>query len=146
MHSLSLAFVTLALLSGPTATSLHASELVYQPINPSFGGSPLNGPVLLNSAQAQNDFTESSSSSGLGQQNALSQFNNMLKSAILSRVASAVTSGIVGPTGQLTPGTVETADFRIAINDIGGGQLQILTTDKSTGQTTEFQVNQSIQP
>ncbi|VVN98685.1 curli assembly protein CsgF [Pseudomonas fluorescens] len=145
MHSLSLAFVTLALLSGLTTTSLHASELVYQPINPSFGGSPLNGPVLLNAAQAQNDFTESSQSSG-AQQNALSQFNNMLKSAILGRVASAVTSGIVGPTGQLTPGTVETADFRIAINDIGGGQLQILTTDKSTGQTTEFQVNQSIQP
>lgn len=145
MHFLSLLFVTLALLSGLTTTSLHASELVYQPINPSFGGSPLNGPVLLNSAQAQNDFTESSPSSG-SQQNALSQFNNMLKSAILSRVASAVTSGIVGPTGQLTPGTVETADFRIAINDIGGGQLQILTTDKSTGQTTEFQVNQSIQP
>ena len=31
-----------------------ATELVYTPINPSFGGSPLNGNMLLNKAQSQN--------------------------------------------------------------------------------------------
>ena len=35
-----------------------ATELVYTPINPSFGGNPLNGQFLLNEAQAQNNFTE----------------------------------------------------------------------------------------
>ncbi|WP_404343716.1 curli assembly protein CsgF [Pseudoalteromonas mariniglutinosa] len=34
--------------------SLSATELVYTPINPSFGGSPLNANMLLNKAQAQN--------------------------------------------------------------------------------------------
>ena len=32
----------------------NATELVYTPINPSFGGSPLNGAWLLGNAQAQN--------------------------------------------------------------------------------------------
>ncbi|WP_440053859.1 curli assembly protein CsgF [Pseudoalteromonas sp. T1lg65] len=32
----------------------YASELVYQPINPAFGGNPLNANMLLNKAQSQN--------------------------------------------------------------------------------------------
>nr|WP_136251000.1 curli assembly protein CsgF [Ningiella ruwaisensis] len=35
--------------------SVKATELVYTPINPSFGGNPLNGSFLLNKANAQND-------------------------------------------------------------------------------------------
>jgi curli production assembly/transport component CsgF len=37
---------------------------------------------------------------------------------------------------------VETTDFRITITNLQSGLLQITTTDKSTGQTTQFQVNQ----
>jgi len=141
MHRLSLIFISLSLLCGLSGV-VYASELAYVPNNPSFGGNPLNGPVLLNQAQAQNHFTAKSSSSAASGQTALSQFNSMLQSAILSRVSSAVTSSIVGPNGQLIPGTVETTDFRIAITNLPGGLLQIVTTDKSTGQTTQFQVNQ----
>ena len=42
-------------LAFPAAAS--AGELVYQPVNPSFGGNPLNGPNLLNSANSQNKLT-----------------------------------------------------------------------------------------
>ncbi|OQR26501.1 curli assembly protein CsgF [Pseudomonas sp. Bc-h] len=140
MQRMSLVVVSLALVSG-AFVSAQASELAYVPNNPSFGGNPLNGPVLLNQAQAQNHFTEKSSSSASGQ-TALTQFNSMLQSAILSRVSSAVTSSIVGPNGQLVPGIVETTDFRISITNLQGGLLQIVTTDKNTGQTTQFQVNQ----
>ncbi len=132
---------SLALMAG-TCSGVQASELAYVPNNPSFGGNPLNGPVLLNQAQAQNHYVEKSSSSGASGQTALTQFNSMLQSAILSRVSSAVTSSIVGTNGQLVPGTVETTDFRIAITNLQGGLLQIVTTDKNTGQTTQFQVNQ----
>ena len=132
---------SLALMAG-ISTTAQASELAYVPNNPSFGGNPLNGPVLLNQAQAQNHYVEKSSSSGASGQTALTQFNSMLQSAILSRVSSAVTSSIVGANGQLVPGTVETTDFRIAITNLQGGLLQIVTTDKNTGQTTQFQVNQ----
>jgi curli production assembly/transport component CsgF len=40
------------------AASARASELVYTPVNPSFGGSPLNGSWLLGSAAAQNTFKD----------------------------------------------------------------------------------------
>ncbi|MFP3847296.1 curli assembly protein CsgF [Pseudomonas sp. W5-01] len=133
---------SLALMAG-MGSGVQASELAYVPNNPSFGGNPLNGPVLLNQAQAQNHYVEKSSSSGAyAGQTALTQFNSMLQSAILSRVSSAVTSSIVGTNGQLVPGTVETTDFRIAITNLQRGLLQIVTTDKNTGQTTQFQVNQ----
>ena len=36
------------------STGASATELVYTPVNPSFGGSPLNGAWLLGNAQAQN--------------------------------------------------------------------------------------------
>ncbi|KID54951.1 curli production assembly protein CsgF [Pseudoalteromonas luteoviolacea] len=34
--------------------SVSATEIVYKPINPSFGGNPLNASMLLNKANAQN--------------------------------------------------------------------------------------------
>ena len=37
---------------------VQATELVYTPVNPSFGGNPLNGTWLLNNAQAQNDYDD----------------------------------------------------------------------------------------
>jgi curli production assembly/transport component CsgF len=138
MHRTFLVSVGLGLLCALSG-GVSASELVYTPVNPSFGGNPLNGAVLMNQATAQNKFKESIDS---GDQSALTQFNTMLQSAILSRVSSAVTSSIVGADGSLTPGTVETTDFRITITNLQSGLLQITTTDKSTGQTTQFQVNQ----
>lgn len=143
MNRLTLAFTSVFALFGASA-SVQSSELAYVPINPSFGGNPLNGPVLLNQANAQNGFKEhsSSSSSSASPQSTLSQFNSMLQSAILSRVSSAVTSSIVGADGKLTPGTVETTDFTITIVNLSPGLLQITTTDKTTGQTTSFQINQ----
>jgi curli production assembly/transport component CsgF len=38
-----------SLLSAPAT----AGQLIYTPVNPSFGGNPLNGPYMLQSAQAQ---------------------------------------------------------------------------------------------
>jgi curli production assembly/transport component CsgF len=139
MNRLSVVFASVMALS---AASVQASELVYVPVNPSFGGNPLNGPVLLNQANAQNSFTEHSSSAASSANSTLTQFNSMLQSAILSRVSSAVTSSIVGTDGKLTPGTVETTDFTISIVNLSPGLLQITTTDKTTGQTTSFQINQ----
>ncbi|MEX2638429.1 curli assembly protein CsgF [Alteromonas macleodii] len=40
-----------------TSASVKATELVYEPINPSFGGNPLNGSFLLSKANSQNAHT-----------------------------------------------------------------------------------------
>lgn len=121
------------------------TEMVYVPVNPVFGGNPNNGPVLLNAAQAQNnkkDPDARSASAGYKPPSPLQQFNDTLQRSILSQVASAATSRIMGAGGQLTPGTVDTGNFRITIADIGGGMLLITTTDKLTGAMTSFQVSQ----
>ena len=126
------------------SASVFAGELVYAPVNPSFGGSPLNGSFLLNSAQSQDKHTDTSQSSGASSQqlSPLQQFQKQLQSAILNRIAAAVSGSIVGTNGQLQPGTVETADFIINIISLGGGLLRIVTTDKATGQSTIFDVTQ----
>ena len=119
-----------------------ATELVYVPVNPNFGGSPLNGAALLNAAQAQNNTKDPDANLGTNKQSALEQFNETLQRSVLGRLASAATSSILGPNGQLVPGTVETGDFMITISDIGGGLLRVVTTDKITGSSTSFEIGQ----
>src|ERR1700742_1786966 len=57
-----------------------ASEMVYHPVSPSFGGNPLNGSFLLSTAQAQGEGVKSGPQgpdlSGLN--NALSNLGNNL--------------------------------------------------------------------
>ena len=40
------------------STNTFASELIYNPYNPSFGGFSGNGTILLNQANAENDFKD----------------------------------------------------------------------------------------
>jgi len=134
-----IALTTLCSLLAPLAA---ATELVYVPVNPAFGGSPLNGSVLLGAAQATNKHKDPQADSygGLGKQTPLQQFADTLERSILSQLSSAAVSRVVGPNGGLQPGTVETGNFRITIVDSGGGVLTITTTDKVTGASTSFQV------
>lgn len=121
------------------AGTASATELVYTPVNPHFGGSPLNGSVLLNAAQAQNK-TKDPDSALNKPDSALQQFNESLQRSVLGRLAAAATSNILGPNGQLIPGTVETGDFLITISDTGNGTLRVVTTDKLSGASTSFEV------
>jgi curli production assembly/transport component CsgF len=122
--------------------SAAATEIVYVPVNPSFGGNPLNGPLLLGSAQATNKHRDDSGLGGSSplNQSPLQQFNDTLARSILSQLASAATSRLIGADGKLIPGTLQTANFTISIADTGNGSLRITTTDKITGATTSFEV------
>ncbi len=137
------AFAGMAMVSALALTPSVASELVYYPLNPSFGGSPLNGPVLMNSAQAQNKHTDPSASAaraGITQKTPLEQFNETLERSILNRLAASASASISGPGMGLQPGTVETGNFLIDIVDLGGGLLRITTTDKTNGTSSSFEV------
>lgn len=126
------------------ANTAMATEIVYTPVNPSFGGSPLNGNYLLSNASSQDDNEKSGSRSSADlrtQKSDLDQFNELLQRSILNRIASTVTGSLVDANGNLIPGTVQTADFTITIVDIGGGILEITTIDITTGQSTVFQVS-----
>src|SRR5690606_38775070 len=131
------------LISSLFINGANASELIYYPLNPSFGGNPLNGPVLMNSAQAQNKHTDPSAGAaraGFEPKSALQQFNETLERSILNRLASSASASISGPGLGLQPGTVETGNFVIDIVDLGGGLLRITTTDKVNGTSSSFEV------
>lgn len=131
--ALALVSAVLAVLTTPAA----ATELVYVPTNPVFGGSALNGSAFLSAAQMGNKHKDPAAN---GKQNALQQFTDLLERSVLSQLSAAATSGVMGAGGKLKPGSVETGNFRIDIVDAGGGVLTITTTDKTTGASTSFQV------
>lgn len=124
-------------------SSAAATELVYAPVNPSFGGNPQNAPGLLGLALATNKHR---GDSGLGgsilNQSPLDQFNQTLERIVLSQLASTASSKLIGADGRLMPGTFSTTNFTITITDLGGGVLRITTTDKTTGTSTSFEVSQ----
>jgi curli production assembly/transport component CsgF len=121
-----------------------AGPIVYTPVNPSFGGNPLNGPNLLNSANSQNKFTDPSVQSLFGRtpQSDLDLFNQRLQSLILDRIANSLSSSLFDANGNLKPGTVETSSFLITIVQQSNGSLLITTLDKTTGASTQFEVSQ----
>lgn len=115
------------------AGAAQASELVYTPINPSFGGNPLNGSWLLGSAQAQND--HSAKTPGLGAAytgtSPLERFTSQLESRLLSQLMTNIESGQTG--------TLTTSAFVIEIQDnANSGFLSILVTDRTTGEVSEI--------
>ena len=118
-----------------------AGPIVYQPVNPSFGGNPLNGPNLLNQANAKNKLTDPNASSLFGRagQSQLDLFNQRLQALILDRIASSLSDSLFN-NGQLQPGVVDTSAFRIEIVSLANGNLLITTTDKATGASTSFEV------
>lgn len=67
--------------------------------------------------------------------------NEQLERSILSRLTSTISGSIIGDGGDLQPGTVETTDFIIDVVDLGDGRLRIMTTDKSTGDSTSFEID-----
>jgi curli production assembly/transport component CsgF len=142
MHRYRIAVVFLAF----AAATAGATELVYTPVNPNFGGNPLNGPTLLSNAQAQNQYEEDPDAPVDPNKNKtpLDQFNEQLQRAILNRIAQALSGNVVDANGNLIPGTVSTSDFTINIVDNGDGTVTITTTDKATGQSTSFVVSASL--
>lgn len=131
-----------ALLSGlllaAGMNSVSASELVYQPVNPSFGGFPGNSAHLLGTAQAQDDYKDPSSGNfGFGNSATSQQdeFSRIIRSSILSRVASQISDQIYGEKA-LDSGRViiddQTIEWNRAGNDInltlsGGGGTSVIT-------------------
>ncbi|KQQ36165.1 curli assembly protein CsgF [Duganella sp. Leaf126] len=133
----------LLLLAGAGHPGARATELVYQAVNPAFGGYPANGQHLLAVASATNKHGDKGLGySSLLDQSPLAQFNQTLERTVLSQLASAATSKLTGPDGKLLPGTFQTANFTITVTDLGGGILRISTVDKTTGATTSFEVSQ----
>lgn len=122
------ALVGLAFVAG---TQARADEMVYTPINPSFGGNPFNSSHLLGVANAQNDYQAPRT-----RETQSDQFIRMLQSRLMSALASQVSDAILGdnaqPTGEIIYGT-QTVRWETMIDSI-----RLTITDSATGSETEI--------
>jgi len=84
-------------LMAPLGQSAVAQDIVYQPVNPSFGGNPFNSNHLLGVANAQNDFTNPATSSSSSQADI---FARQLQSRLLSALSSQIVTAIFGDNPQ----------------------------------------------
>ncbi|ABM01061.1 curli assembly protein CsgF [Shewanella amazonensis] len=105
-----------------------ATELVYTPINPSFGGSPLNGSFLLNKAQSQNDNQSPSS-----EKDFVTRFKESLERNIINSITRKVADG------DITDGVYDTGDYRIEVASNGSGVV-LTITNQLTGEVTVIEM------
>lgn len=114
----------------------NGSELVWSPINPSFGGNPYSAQWLLSSAQAQNNIKDPSRetrTSGYSR-DPLENFKESLNRSILSRLSRQVTSDIFGES-SLEEGHYEIGDYAIDVSPADDG-VHIDIFDNATGNET----------
>ena len=114
-------------------SELSAQQLVYKPINPSFGGDPQNGNWLMTYAQLQ-DVTEDPSASESS--SAIDDFSESLQRSILNQLSREITESIYGEEG-LTEGSYEFGDFSISITEALDG-VNIVIFDIITGNETSI--------
>ena len=118
------------------SSGLSATELVYTPVNPSFGGSPINGAWLLGSAQAQNDKKDPDAidRSIYERPSDLERLTSQLESSLLSEL---LRDAQAGETGSLT-----TTDFFVRAYNGDAGLLIVEITDRVTGEISEIIIGQ----
>lgn len=118
-------------------SDLNAQQLVYTPINPSFGGSPLNGSWMLGQAQAQNGFTAGGGSSAYSPYSTdpLADFTSSLNRQILSQLSRNLISSMFGENG-LEEGRYEIGDYIIDITPGSNGITIIINDLINGGETT----------
>lgn len=126
------AATSLALLGLWLAGPASGGELVYQPINPSFGGDPFVGSFLLGKAQSQ-DTHEDPDRPTFEPDSPTERLIQSLESRLISRLISDVSSG------DISEGAFDSEDFGVVVRD-EGGQLVINVTDKLTGDVTSVSV------
>lgn len=129
-----------------SSLSLGATELVYTPINPSFGGSPLNGNFLLNKANSQN-----SHSAPVSERNYADRLQESLERAYINRVVREITDLAfneqnVDADGNPIPSIFDenslftSGDFQVELITSNPDSLVVQITDTVTGEVTIIEI------
>jgi len=112
-----------------------AGDLVYTPIDPSFGGNPFNSAHLLGIANAQNKFKDPNASTSGSQADI---FARQLQSRLLSALSSQITDAIFGENAQ-EHGIVnfggQTIEWTRGIDEV-----TLTITNNDTGEVTTIEV------
>jgi curli production assembly/transport component CsgF len=112
-----------------------AQDMVYTPVNPSFGGNPFNSAHLLGIAKAQNKYKDPKSLSSGSQADI---FARQLQSRLLSALSSQIVDAIFGENAQ-DHGTINFGGQTIEwIRDLESVTLTI--TNDDSGEVTTIEI------
>ena len=123
-----------------------ASELVYTPINPTFGGSPLNGSYLLNKANAQNTHTARTTERSYAE-----RLQESLERAYINRIVREITDLAfneenLDENGNPVPSIFDdnsifiSGDFQVELITTNPDSLVVQITDIITGEVTIVEI------
>ncbi len=113
-----------------------SADIIYKPLNPSFGGDPFNSSHLQGLAGIQNEYKPQSG--GSSSMTDSQRFLSMLQSRLYSGLASQVADAIFGENAK-TNGVITFDDQTIAFSN-DGSQIELTITDLNTGQVTTIVV------
>ena len=130
-----------------TTSWANASELVYTPINPSFGGNPLNGNFLLGKAQAQNKHK-----ANLSKKSYAEKFQESLERAYINKMVREITDLAFGETCDVATDTecdpsifnedsiFTSGDYLIEIITSNTDSITVQITNSLSGEVTIIEV------
>lgn len=121
------------------SANLAATELVYTPINPSFGGNPLNGSFLLGKAQSQNTHKAPATRKTYAE-----TFEESLQRAYLNKLVREITGLAFGEedeNGLLNENsTFVSGNYQISIITDNGDSITVQITNLSTNEVTIIEI------
>lgn len=130
--------ISSALLVGLLTLPVHAGEMIYEPLNPSFGGDPFMGSYMLNKAQSQDTNTDPNTRD-VERLSSTDRLIQSLESRLISQLLSDVGSGEIGEGG------FDSDEFSVVVRD-EGGELVVRVVDKLTGDVTNISVGGLFNP
>ncbi|MCC5878377.1 MAG: curli production assembly protein CsgF [Idiomarina sp.] len=107
------------------STQAIATQLVYEPINPSFGGNPMNGSYLLQKAQSQNAHRPDTN-----QRSFVQRFQEQLERNIINSLTRRIADG------DLVEGIYDTGEYTVEVTGQADGSVLVYITNNATGEVT----------
>jgi len=131
-------FVFLMLLQ-TISINTQASELVYKPLNPSFGGNPINGSFLLGKANAQNKHKAPVANKSYAE-----KFQESLERAYISKMVREITDMAFGEEADSNffgeDSIFSSGDYEILVLTSNSDAITVQITNTITGEITVIEV------
>lgn len=123
------------------ATCANASELVYTPVNPTFGGNAFNGSYLLSTASANNfEFLTNPKAASTSSTESTSELlREALINSLIAQASSVAIDSILGTNGAAADSGTFSVAGEVITFDRSGGEINITLTDPD-GSQTQIQV------
>lgn len=118
-----------------------ATELIYRPTNPNFGGNPLNSAFLLNQAAEQNKFKDpTAGQSSAVQKSELERFKDNLQRAILNQVTRSTTQDLFDEDGNIQLGT----DLNFDLDGDGQSDFAVIVDEAPIDGNVRISISDGI--